>query len=62
MARPSASDIIDLARIPAVPYVDYFVADAAMMTYCRQAAKGIGRPYPQLLKDFHAVLSHLGLG
>jgi len=59
MARPGASDIIDLARITAVPYIDYFIADAAMMTYCRQAAKEIGHQYPQLLGNFHAVLSHL---
>jgi hypothetical protein len=61
MARPGASDIIDLARIAAVPYVDYFIADAAMMTYCRQAAGEIGTPYPQLLGDFQAVMSRSGL-
>lgn len=40
--RPRASDMIDLARIPSVPYVDFFTTDAAMMDYCRQAAKEIG--------------------
>jgi hypothetical protein len=61
MARPGASDIIDLARVTAVPYVDYFIADAAMMTYCRQAGKEIGQAYPQVLGNLHDVLSHLGI-
>ena len=59
MARPGASDIIDLVRIAAVPYVDYFIADVAMMTYCRQAAKEIGHAYPRVLGNLHDVLSHL---
>lgn len=60
-AHPGASDIIDLARITAIPYVDFFITDAAMMTYCRQAVAEIGMPYPQLVGDLRAVLSHLAL-
>jgi hypothetical protein len=60
-ARPGASDIIDLARITSAPYVDFFVTDAAMMTYCRQASEEIGRVYPQLFGNLQAVLSHLGI-
>ncbi len=33
--RARASDLIDLARIQAAPYVDFFVTDSAMMMYCR---------------------------
>lgn len=60
-ARAEASDIIDLARCISVPYVDFFVTDQAMMNYCRQAAKEISHPYPQLLGDFQAVLHYLGI-
>ncbi len=58
-ARAKASDLIDLARVHAVPYVDFFVTDSAMMEYCRQAAAEIGVSYPQLFGDLKAVLSHL---
>jgi hypothetical protein len=60
-AKAAASDIIDLARIVAVPYVDFFVTDAAMMNYCRQASREIEHPYPQLLGDLGTVLHHLGI-
>jgi len=60
-ARPKASDLIDLARVNAVPYVNFFVTDSAMLTYCRQAAAEIGLSYPQLFGDLRAVMSHLGL-
>jgi hypothetical protein len=60
MAHPAASDIIDLARVPSVPYVDFFITDKKMMMYCSQAAKEIGRLYPQLHGDLEAVLSYLG--
>ena len=60
-ANPGASDMIDLARITAIPYVDFFVTDAAMMTYCRQAVADIGMTYPQLFGNLRAVLSHLAL-
>ena len=60
-ANPSASDMIDLARITAIPYVDFFVTDAAMMTYCRQAVADIGMTYPQLFGNLRAVMSHLAL-
>ncbi len=59
--RPRASDIIDLIRITAVPYVDFFVTDMAMIKYGRKAAAEIGRPYGQLLGDFRTVLAHLGI-
>jgi hypothetical protein len=59
-ARRRASDLVDLAGAKAVPYVDFFLTDAAMMTYCRQAAAEIGRPYPQLFGNFREVVSHLG--
>jgi hypothetical protein len=59
--RPRASDLIDLTRIVAAPYVDFFVTDSAMMTYCRQAAAEMGRPYGQLLGDFRIVLASLGI-
>jgi hypothetical protein len=58
-SRTSASDIIDLARIPAVPYVDFFITDKSMMGYCRQAAKAIKRPYPQLFGNLSALLASL---
>jgi hypothetical protein len=60
-AQPGASDMIDLARITAIPYVDFFVTDAAMMTYCRQAVTDIDMTYPQLVGDLRAVMSHLAL-
>ena len=60
-ARPSASDMIDLARIPAIPHVDFFITDAAMMTYSRQAAAEIGMSCAQLVGDLQAVMSHLAL-
>lgn len=44
--RARASDLIDLTRIHAVPYVDFLVTDSAMRMYCRQAAAEIGVPYP----------------
>jgi hypothetical protein len=59
-AEPAASDIIDLARIPSVPYVDFFIADKKMMVYCAQAAKEIGLSYPQLHGDLRSVVSYLG--
>jgi hypothetical protein len=61
-ARPAASDMIDLGRVKSVPYVDFFVTDAAMMTYCKRAAVQIGRRYQQLLGDLRGVMSHLGIG
>ena len=36
-----ASDLIDLSCINAVPYVDFFVTDSAMMTVLPQAAQDI---------------------
>lgn len=54
-----ASDLMDLTRIPAVPYVEFFITDKRMMEYCPRAAKLIGRTYTQLLGDFRAVLSAL---
>lgn len=59
--RPKASDMIDLGRVHALPYVDFFVTDKRMMRYCREAAKEIGVSYTQLLGTFDEVLSHLGL-
>ena|SRR5271166_1368888 len=61
-ARPRASDVIDLARIASVPYVDFFITDAAMMDYCRQAAADIEQTYRQLLGNLRTVMSHLGIG
>jgi hypothetical protein len=58
-ARPRASDLIDLARIAAVPYVDLFVADGEMLNYCRQAVRSIGLPYQERLGDFAMVISRL---
>ena len=58
-ARAKASDLIDLARIYAVPYVDFYITDSAMMEYCRQAASEVGASYPQIFGDLKAVLSHL---
>lgn len=58
-ARASASDIIDLVRINAAPYVDFFITDSAMMMYSRQAATEIGVCYPQLFGDLDAVISRL---
>jgi len=52
-----ASDIIDLTRIPAVPYVDFFITDKRMMEYSRRAAKVIERSYAQLFGDLRAVLA-----
>jgi hypothetical protein len=59
MTKTSASDMIDLTRIPAVPYVDFFITDKRMMIYCRQAAKVIDRPYPQLVGDLSDVIAQL---
>jgi hypothetical protein len=59
MSRTSASDIIDFMRTPAVPYVDFFIADKRMMGYCRQAAKLIQRPYPQLFGNLSALIASL---
>lgn len=59
-AQPAASDIIDLARAPSVPYVDFFISDKKMMMYCMQAGKEIGLPYRQLHGNLHRVLSYLG--
>ena len=50
--RPEASDIIDLVRIAAVPYVDFFITDSAMTDYCQQAAKEIGHPYRGVVSIF----------
>jgi hypothetical protein len=58
-ARPGASDIVDLVRISAVPYVDFFVTDAAMMTYCKQAAADMKIFYRQLVGDLQTVMSHV---
>jgi hypothetical protein len=58
-SRTSASDIIDLIRISAVPYVDFFITDKRMMGYCRQAAKAIERPYPQLFGNLSDLLAGL---
>jgi hypothetical protein len=38
-----ASDIIDLARIPSVPYVDFFVTDKKMIGYCSRAVKDVDK-------------------
>jgi hypothetical protein len=53
-ARPRASDLTDLARIAAVPYVDFFVTDGEMLNYCRQAAL-----YQERLGNFATVISRL---
>lgn len=58
-SRPSASDMIDFMRVPAVPYVDFFITDKKMMGYCRQAANAIERPYRQLFGDLSAVIARL---
>ena len=55
--RARASDLIDLARIYAVPYVDFFVTDSAMRTYCRQAAAEIGVTYPQVFGNLESIIS-----
>jgi hypothetical protein len=60
-ARPRASDLIDLARIASIPYVEFFVTDAAMMNYCKQAADEIGCRYQQLFGNFRAVMSYLNM-
>jgi hypothetical protein len=59
-ARPRASDLIDLARIAAVPYVDFFVTDGEMLDYCRQAVRNLALPYQQRLTDFTMAISRLG--
>jgi hypothetical protein len=60
-AKPRASDLIDLARVPAVPYVNFFMTDSEMMDYCRQAAREMRCSYPQLLGNFRAILTHLSI-
>jgi hypothetical protein len=56
------SDIIDIFRVHALPYVDFFVTDKRMMKYCREAAKEIGGSWNhQLLGTFDEVLDHLGV-
>jgi hypothetical protein len=60
-AKPCASDLIDLARVAAVPYVDFFVTDSEMMDYCQQAAREMRCPYPQLLGNFRTVLTHVSI-
>jgi hypothetical protein len=57
-AKPKASDLIDLARIAAAPYMDFFITDSAMSDYCRQAATEIGRSYP-VFRSLKSVLAHL---
>ena len=59
-AHARASDIINLAPIVAIPYVDFLVTDAAMMTYCRQAVAEVGMSYPQLVGNLRAVMTAPG--
>jgi hypothetical protein len=59
-ARPKASDIIDLARVAAAPYVDFFITDSAMSDYCRQAATEISHPYTGVSRSLKSVLAGLG--
>jgi hypothetical protein len=59
-ARARASDITDLQRIIAVPYVDFFVTDGAMLNYCRQAVQSLALPYRERLGDFATTISRLG--
>ena len=56
-AGTQASDLIDLARITAVPYVDFFVTDGGMLNYCRQAVRRQALPYRERLGNFAAVIS-----
>ena len=58
-ARTRASDLIDLVRITAVPYVDFFVTDGGMLNYCRQAVRRLALPYQERLGNFAAVISRL---
>lgn len=58
-ARPRASDLIDLVRIAAVPYVDFFVPDGAMLNYCRQAVRSLALPYQGRLGDIATLISRL---
>jgi hypothetical protein len=58
-ARPRASDVIDLVRMAAVPYVDFFITDSAMSDYCRQAATDIGHSYPGVSSSLQSVLARL---
>jgi hypothetical protein len=57
--EPAASDIIDLARIPSVPYVDFFIADKKMLVHCAQAAKEIGYPHSLRLGSLKEVVSEI---
>lgn len=43
--RPLASDLVDLARMSAVPYVNVFITDKAMLDYCRQASRALDDRY-----------------
>jgi len=57
--RPQASDIIDLGRVAAIPYVDFFVTDGSMLDYCRQASRGLGDRYSGLFGRFSDALARL---
>ena len=59
-ARPRASDLPDLQRITAVPYVDFFVTDGAMLNYCRQAVRSLALQYQERLGNFATTISRLG--
>jgi hypothetical protein len=58
-ARPRASDLIDLGRIAAVPYIDFFVADGEMLDYCKKAARQLGLDYEQRLCRMATAISNL---
>jgi hypothetical protein len=58
-AQPRASDLIDLGRIAAVPYVDFFVADGEMLDYCKKAARQLGLDYEQRLCRMATAISNL---
>ena len=57
-----ASDMIDIARIPSIPYVDFFVTDKEMIDYCKQAGTEIRHPYQQLFGSLEVVMSLIGIG
>jgi len=44
-AKVRPSDIVDLARIASIPYVDIFIADAAMRAYASQVIRSTGGRY-----------------
>jgi hypothetical protein len=60
-AKTHASDLIDLARISSIPYVDFVVTDKEMMDYCRQAATEIGLSYGRRLGSLRTILCELGI-